>query len=58
MIVLWVTAVLATAHLLSPVALAWSHSGMREVAQARPGKFIGLPLALLFVALLNFEWVM
>ena len=33
-------ALLETGHLLSPIALAWSHKGFRRVMLERKGKFI------------------
>lgn len=35
------------AHAISPIALAWSHRGFRYVMLARPGKFIGVPAAVI-----------
>src|SRR5271155_160784 len=39
-------------HTLSPVMLAWSHSGLRSIMLRRPAKCILLPLLLLAVATL------
>ena len=39
------------AHAISPIGLAWSHSGFRAVMLAKPRKFIGVPLLLIAVGL-------
>lgn len=41
-----------TAHLLSPMALAWSHDGFRALMLRRPIKYITLPAAILIGAVL------
>ena len=41
-----------TAHLLSPIALAWSHDGFRALMLRRPIKYITLPAAILIGAVL------
>jgi hypothetical protein len=35
------------AHFLSPIALAWGHSGLRRMALGHPLKFIGVPVAII-----------
>jgi hypothetical protein len=38
---------LQTGHLLSPMFLAWSHTGFRAVMRPRAAKYIGLPVLIL-----------
>jgi len=45
-LVLALTILLEHAHFLSPMTLAWSHSGFRGLMLQRPMKFIGVPIAL------------
>jgi hypothetical protein len=53
---LWLLAagvlIFQTAHSISPIALAWSHQGFREMMLARPVKFLALPLAILGICTL------
>ena len=46
-LVLAVTILLEHAHFISPMTLAWSHSGFRALMARRPMKFIGVPLAII-----------
>jgi hypothetical protein len=48
-IVLPATAVLATAHLLSPIVLTWGDKELRRRALGAPRKYVMLPLAILAV---------
>jgi hypothetical protein len=41
--------VLATGHFMSPIALAWRHSGYREIMMRRRIKFVLVPLAIVSV---------
>jgi hypothetical protein len=43
-------AILGTAHLISPMCLAWSRRDTRALALSRPVKFIGIPVVLLCLA--------
>jgi hypothetical protein len=46
-LVLAITILFEHAHFISPMTLAWSHSGFRELMVRRPLKFIGVPLAII-----------
>jgi hypothetical protein len=46
-VVLLGAGLLGTAHLISPIALAWGRPDLRAMALSKPAKFIGLPLLLL-----------
>ena len=39
--------VFQTAHTISPIGLAWSHAGFRQIMLARPVKFVVVPVAIL-----------
>ena len=41
--------VFQTAHTISPIALAWLHTGFRKLMLGRPIKFIALPLGLIVI---------
>jgi hypothetical protein len=41
--------VLATGHFMSPIALAWRHSGYREIMIRRRIKFVWVPLAIVSI---------
>jgi hypothetical protein len=43
--------VLETAHLFSPIALAWTTPGFRQMMLQRPAKFLALPAGALMAAL-------
>jgi len=45
--ILWIVLLTQTGHLLSPMALAWSHDGFRANMLRRPVKFVALPIAVL-----------
>ncbi len=51
-ILLWCFVVIDTGHTLSPIVLAWSHSGFRQLMLQRLIKYAGLPLATLVLAAL------
>jgi hypothetical protein len=46
-LVLAITILFEHAHFLSPMALAWTHSGFRALMLRRRMKFIGVPLAII-----------
>lgn len=52
LIVFWIILVTQTGHLLSPMALAWSHGGFRASMLRRPLKYVGLPASILVSATL------
>jgi hypothetical protein len=49
-LVLALTLLLEHGHLLSPLALAWSHAGFRQIIRRHPTKYIGVPVALILAA--------
>jgi hypothetical protein len=49
-LVLAVTVLLEHGHFLSPMVLAWSHTGFRGVMRQRPVKYIVVPIAIILVA--------
>ena len=51
-IILWLVLLTQTGHLLSPMALAWSHDDFRPPMFRRPIKYIVLPVAILIGAAL------
>jgi hypothetical protein len=46
-LVIWFVVMLDTGHNISPILVAWTHDGFRDVMLQRKGKYIGLPLVLL-----------
>lgn len=50
--VLWIMLLTQTGHLLSPMALAWTHDGFRALMVQRPIKFIVVPLSIVGAATL------
>jgi hypothetical protein len=46
-LVLALIVLLEHAHFLSPMALAWSHAGFRQVMLRQPAKYIGAPIAII-----------
>src|SRR5438045_1166151 len=40
-----VIVLLEHAHFLSPIALAWSHAGFRQIIRRQPAKYLGIPIA-------------
>jgi hypothetical protein len=52
MLTLFGAAILGTAHVISPMCLAWARRDTRALALSRPAKFIGIPAALLCLAVI------
>jgi hypothetical protein len=50
MLILFGAGLLGTAHLVSPVAIAWTHPDFRTITLSKPIKFIGIPAFFLVVA--------
>jgi hypothetical protein len=50
--VLWIVLLTQTGHLLSPMALAWSHEGFRSFMKRRLTKFVMIPLVILLASML------
>lgn len=48
--ILWIVLLMQTGHLLSPIALAWSHNGFRLLMLRQPIKYIALPTAIVLAA--------
>ncbi len=46
-LILALIVLLEHAHFLSPMALAWSHAGFRQVMLRQPAKYIGAPIAII-----------
>jgi hypothetical protein len=46
-LVLWLVLLTQTGHLLSPMALAWTHDGFRTGMLRRPIKYVAIPIAIL-----------
>jgi hypothetical protein len=49
MMILGLVLLTQTGHLLSPMALAWSHGGFRRIMQRQPTKYIAFPILIVIV---------
>jgi hypothetical protein len=49
-LIIWFVVLLDMGHNLSPVALAWSHGGFRQMMLRNKGKYVVLPLVFLAIA--------
>jgi hypothetical protein len=52
MILFWGLLLFSTAHAISPIVLAWSHSGFRQIAAQHWVKYAAIPIAILIVSTL------